>query len=290
MTGQIIINGVDIKNAFGIVLLEGSAESLVQFPASRPPAYNDWQEEDGIEVDLSTPTFEPRQVNLRFATCRTTANVPAFINALTTQSQLTTSIPEVGVTRTLRFVECTSLTGVPGKLRRLEILFIEDKPLLNYEYITPSTSLNRIEKYFLSTGAFNNKPLKNYNIIVLEGTDEQLEKTSGVKAALSTSSRKLNGQQYDYAAPVKFKEKTASIKLLMITGTTQEFSQKIDAFFFDLMRPGIKTLLRESTGVQYKFFYAGCRVRKVSTYNMTQQNTGVWCEMDVDIIITNKAG
>lgn len=288
MIGDIIINGTNARIAYGIILHEGSAENLVQFPSAMAPEYNDWQEEDGIEVDLTKPTFEAREVNLRFATCRATASVTAFITALTAYSRLIISVPEIGVTRTMRFVECTSLTGEPGKLRKIEILFSEDNPLLNYEYATPTTSLTRTEKYFLTTEAFINKPLKDYNLIVLEGTDEQLERASKVKQALLYSTRTKDGQQYDYSAPVKFREKTASLKLLLITGTPGDFSNKIDAFFYDLMRPGLKTLLQQTTGKQYKFFYNRCRAKKVSTYKMTANQTGVWCEIELEITITNK--
>lgn len=288
MTGDITINETNARIAYGIILHEGSAENLVQFPSARPPEYNDWQEEDGIEVDLTKPTFEAREVSLRFATCRTTANVSAFITALTAQSQLIISVPEIGVTRTMRFVECTSLTGEPGKLRKIDILFIEDNPLHGYEYANSVTSLNRTEMYFLTTGPIINKPLKDYNIIVLEGSDEQLERASKVKQALLTSSRTKDGQQYDILAPVKFREKSATLKLLILTETPGEFNQKIDSFFYDLMRPGLKTLLQQTTGNQYQFFYNRCRAKKVSTYKMTANQTGVWCEIELEITITNK--
>lgn len=61
MTGLYSINGNDIYTAYGLVITSGVG-SLLDMPDRKSPYSHDWQDENGVEVDLSRPLFQARQV------------------------------------------------------------------------------------------------------------------------------------------------------------------------------------------------------------------------------------
>lgn len=284
MTGNFYINGYNASNSFGVIMLEGSAENLVKFPPLEEPPTNEWDDEDGIEVDLNEPALKPREITLSFATNRKTANVPAFLNHIIQTSINTIQVTELGITRKLRYQSCARLEGEPSRVRWFDVSFIEDKPMAEYTYTEPATTLNRTESYNLGIeGTSISKPLKDYNFIALRGTDEELERAYNIKPALTTKHANISGQEYDYYAPKKKAARRAAIKGLIITESPSDFNAKIDALLYDLIRPGERALIRIKDGAVFKFFYQDCYVRKVSSY----RGDGVWCEIEIGITLTN---
>ena len=53
MSGRFYIDGKDAFTEYGIYVQEGGYNELVAFPPLKAVTSNDWQEEDGIEPDLS---------------------------------------------------------------------------------------------------------------------------------------------------------------------------------------------------------------------------------------------
>ena len=66
MTGAFYIDGIDIYTRYGVVIADGGYNDLLCFPAMKDPEYNDWPEEDGIEVDLDAPMLEAKEVVISF--------------------------------------------------------------------------------------------------------------------------------------------------------------------------------------------------------------------------------
>ncbi len=54
MIEQVIINDISLEGQEG-VLLDGSLEKLFYLPPTEAPEQNDWEDEDGLDVDLSEP-------------------------------------------------------------------------------------------------------------------------------------------------------------------------------------------------------------------------------------------
>lgn len=57
------ISGYDLKNDFGLTIT-GGIPSFLAFPKRKASVQHDWPEVDGIDIDLSEPTFEARQFTL----------------------------------------------------------------------------------------------------------------------------------------------------------------------------------------------------------------------------------
>lgn len=72
-TARHYLNGVDVYEAYGLVVSGGSA-SFLAMPKRKATLSFDWPDESGTEHDLDTVVFEEKQVSLR---CAIVANSPA---------------------------------------------------------------------------------------------------------------------------------------------------------------------------------------------------------------------
>ena len=63
---QASLDGLDFKATYGVVISKGSS-SLLAFPGRKQSLSHDWQDEEGIDIDLSNPVFEPRDFTLTCA-------------------------------------------------------------------------------------------------------------------------------------------------------------------------------------------------------------------------------
>lgn len=62
--GQYFIDGKDLFLVFGIVVESGS-DDLLKFPERKDSESYDWQDENGIDIDLSRVFFGSREINLQ---------------------------------------------------------------------------------------------------------------------------------------------------------------------------------------------------------------------------------
>lgn len=70
MSGRFYIDGKDAFTEYGIYVQEGGYNELVAFPPLKAVTSNDWQEEDGIEPDLSEPTLNTKEFFLKNCSLR----------------------------------------------------------------------------------------------------------------------------------------------------------------------------------------------------------------------------
>ena len=66
MENALYIDDLHVRSRFGCWITRGGYAGLLAFPAMREPEYNDWPEEDGIEVDLSEPKLEDKEIAIPF--------------------------------------------------------------------------------------------------------------------------------------------------------------------------------------------------------------------------------
>lgn len=62
--GQHYINGRDLWTTYGIIVSEGSNQFL-EFPKRKDSITHDWGDADGVDVDLSSPKFQSRDIQLK---------------------------------------------------------------------------------------------------------------------------------------------------------------------------------------------------------------------------------
>ena len=66
MNNNLYIDDLNVLGRFGCRVTRGGYNDLLAFPAMKEPEKNDWPEEDGIEVDLSDPKLQPREIAISF--------------------------------------------------------------------------------------------------------------------------------------------------------------------------------------------------------------------------------
>lgn len=67
MSVSTLINGYDLKDAFGIVLEDKGLEKLEPPPTPKEPFYNEWPDQSGRDYDNVSPVvYEPRNIELPF--------------------------------------------------------------------------------------------------------------------------------------------------------------------------------------------------------------------------------
>ena len=66
MTGEVTIDTIDIWTTFGAFLLTGSYDGLMRPSKRKASLSNNWPEQNGLEIDLTTPSFESKEADLIF--------------------------------------------------------------------------------------------------------------------------------------------------------------------------------------------------------------------------------
>ena len=82
MINRLFIDGNDAYLQYGVYVTSGGFNELVAFPPLKSVDSNDWQEEDGVEADLSAPVLNTREIQVKFAFSGLFSRFCAFIELL----------------------------------------------------------------------------------------------------------------------------------------------------------------------------------------------------------------
>lgn len=269
MKGHFTIDGVDAYTAYGVYLTEGSLPELLSYPPLKAVESNDWQEEDGIEADLSSPVLDTRDVYLSFAFVG--LRIDSFMAALSDKGYHSFVFSEVGRGLKLRLVSAGNLE-LCGNLRLVSMTFADDFPLDGYVYAAPSGGTDD-DGYEV-----DGMPLSDYGVKVLEGTRAQLEVPPAVKTAMLRNISVVPGAIYDGEAPVRFKSRDCYLYCLMRAKTQEAFWQNHDALLYDLAKPGERVLTAKTSDKVFMCHYKSMTVQDLSL------SDGVW--MKFTLILT----
>jgi hypothetical protein len=66
MVATVFIDGNDLYAEYGLILLRGSYDGLMQPPKRKASLQNNWQDQDGLDIDLTDPHWEEKEVDLKF--------------------------------------------------------------------------------------------------------------------------------------------------------------------------------------------------------------------------------
>ena len=227
MSGRFYIDGKDAFTEYGIYVQEGGYNELVAFPPLKAVTSNDWQEEDGIEPDLSEPTLNTKEFSLKIVLS--------------------------GMDYRFRLVSNPN-TDLATHLGFITIKLADDFPLDGYTYKEPESTVPGSDYYEL-----DGKPFSVYGVHVLEGTLNEIEKSPNVKTSLLRNINKLNGALYD-GEKVTYKAKDVKINCLMKAASLTELWRNYNALLYDLVRPEQRLLYSDETGYEYPCHYKSCSV------------------------------
>lgn len=181
------------------------------------------------------------------------------------------NIPPLGRTWTLRVVEMPELE-MYGEADIFSVKFAEDVRGIPTGY--PAANAGGL---LASVVSLDGKPLDKYGIIVTSGLEE-FERAPKMKKTLTRTTSLQNGQVYD-ADFVRYAEKEVTFGCCLNGVQTTDFWNLYDAFFGDLLKPGIRKI--GYGGKEYSAFY-----RKTGNWKLHSHNGGVVCEFDLTLCFT----
>ncbi|MEG1671883.1 MAG: hypothetical protein RR278_07835, partial [Mucinivorans sp.] len=170
------------------------------------------------------------------------------------------------------------LVSMPNRelWRNIEVFslqFADDFPLSDYTYLSPSPILLR-DNYRL-----DGKPLSDYGIVILKGTEDGFATLPDVKANLLRNISSQSGVIYD-GERVTYQAKEVKINCLMRLETLAEFWRNYNALLYDLTRPNERLLYCKITSKEYPCYY------KCATVSEFSLSSGVWCKFAITLTIT----
>ncbi len=274
MTGQATIDGADLYTTYGITITENGYNGLVAYASMKKPEFNDWQEENGIEVDLTAPKLDTREFSISFV-CSSKASIDSFITALSTGAYHTFVFNEIGQTYSIRMVT-QSNRQVTGTMETFNLTFADDYPLNGYIYLAPASTGVAIAQ----TGyTLDGKSLADYGVYVMEGSEAEIRKNPTVKKNLTINLLNQVGATYD-PTTVKFSAKDTTINLTILATSLTAFWKNYKALLYDLSKAGARTFA-STTGGSHTCYYSSASVSKFSPLTAR-----IYCDFSITLVFT----
>ena len=113
MTGQVIIDTVDIWTSYGAFLLNGSYDGLLM-PAKRKASINNnWTDQNGLDIDLDSPKYESKEAELSFILSASNETewwnrYNAFFTLLKSAGERSLFVKELNKTFLVYYIETTT--------------------------------------------------------------------------------------------------------------------------------------------------------------------------------------
>jgi hypothetical protein len=276
MTYKLYIDGTDAFLNYGISVIDGGYNELIEYPPIKTVDYNDWQEEDGIQADLSAPVLDSREFEIKFSVIGKHQRLQKLVEKLIDGAYHDFYFKEAERTYKLRMVSHTSI-DIAYRLKIITFRFADDFPLFihDYSYNPPVGGIHESDEYKI-----DNKRFSDYGIYVLQGTLPEIIKIPGVKQNLFRNISSKNGAYYD-GENVTFKEKEVKINCLMRAKTISDFWLNYAAFFYDLTLPNERMLYTMATGKTYPCYYKSC---SVSAFYPVDK---IWFQFTITLVFTS---
>lgn len=272
---RLYINGNDAFLRYGVLLAQGGVNDLIKYPTRKAYLYNDWFEQEGIDADLSEPLFEPKEVSLTFY-ASSDSNLEEFVTDLTRSVYHTFEDKLLQREFNLRLIKQTAVSLVNG-FYFTTIVFADD---FTVEEMTRNSSYPVSSALLPDTGyTIDGVKLKDFDVAVLQGTDESLRNIVEVKQNVLHTSKYSNDLVYDdkrgYLTPTA---KDATLKCLMRAENLENLWNNWQALFSLLTRQEYRTLRRYNLP-QYMFVYKSC---EIALFYPTEK---IWLEFNLTITI-----
>lgn len=277
MTGRLYIDENDAYLNYGVYVVKGGWNELVAMPPLKSYDSNDWQEEDGIEADLSSPVLNSREVQLKVAVSGLNGRFFSLMELLSDGAYHTFNCASIQRIYVLRLVSQPNLSTVKT-LGTATLKLADDFPLLGYAYTAPSSTVSEANDYTI-----DGVPITNYGVRLLSGTLDEVLRVPDIKTALLRNIVTLAGALYDIDGAVRYKTKDVKLYCLMRAETLTELWRNYDALLYDLTRPGEHILWVNEIDEEFKFVYKSCQV---SEFFPTDK---IWLQFTLTVTFTSSS-
>ena len=256
-TGTLYIDGNDAYRQFGVSVVKGGYDDIIAMPPLKKPQTNDWQEEDGIEADLTEPVLDAREISVKFAIAGMFNRYEEFVALLADGAYHIFNFAEIQRKYKLRLVSCPTKDDV----RRLGVITLklaDDFPMFEYEYSEPETNIRPKDDYYI-----DNVDVAEYGVRILEGTRKEITAIPEVKKNLEIESDYTAGKTYDPNI-VTFKSMDAKINCLIHAENLEQLWRNYDALLYNLIQPEERELYSKELEHTFFFYYKSCKVTSFS--------------------------
>lgn len=271
MKGRLYIDGKDAYTEYGIYVVDGGWNELIAYPPLKPVATNDWQEEDGIEADLSYPVLDSREVSLKVAFSGLYSRFDLFIELLSDRAYHTFECSYIRRRYRLRLISLPNFEEAE-LLGMATLKLADDFPMQNYNYIAPMSNIPTVNDY-----SFDSYPFTKYGVRILRGTHNEVMRIPDVKQNLLRNIETNTGALYD-DNNVTFKSKDVKLQCLLRADTLNELWRNFDALLYDLTRPNERIL--EVDGNEIPFYYRSSQVAEF------YPDGKIWMQFSITITVT----
>lgn len=272
MTGRLFVDGKDAYTEWGVFVVEQGYNDLVTMPPLKTFDSNDWQEEDGIEADLSAPTLDTNDVTIQFAFSGLYNRFDDFVNHLADGAYHTFSCKSIGRTYALRMTQMPNLTCAQH-LGAFAIKFANDFPLKDYTYQAPSSSIAEVRDYTL-----DDIPFTKYGCRICAGTLANVKKAADVKTNLLRNLLRKSGAIYD-GSKVTLKSKDVKLVVHARATTLSALWRNMDALLYNLTQPGERMLYVAALEQAFPCVYKSCSVKVFYPED-------VWLDFELTLTLT----
>lgn len=276
MEGRLFIDGLDAYAEWGAYVTGGGYDELVSYPPLKQPESNDWQEDDGIEPDLSAPRLNTREVQLELAFSGLYSNFPALISRLADGAYHEFRCRSIARTFRLRLTQQPNL-DLLRLLGTATLRLADDFPLGGYTYQAPASTMPESGDYLL-----DGIPLTRYGCRVLQGSLAEVMKAPQTKQNLLRNIATLPGADYDTDGPVTFRAKDVRLSCLFRAESLQQLWRNHLALLHDLVQPAERTV-SVSTGEVEQDFPCHYKSAQVTAFSPEGRP---WLEMTLTLTFT----
>lgn len=226
MKGKFYIDGKDAYLAYGLFVANNGYNGLISFPSFKTLDENVWPEEDGTEIDLSSPVFNAQELSINFYCCDYFKAMD-FIALVSDGSFHEYNFVEVGCIRRLRLISEPS-KKIHRNMETFSLSFSDDFPMEGYNYLEPvlDGGIPAQEGYEIGGKFFS-----DYGIFILDGSDTEITQMPSVKKNLLIDIPSQSGVTYD-GKEVVFEKKEVNLKCWMRCDSVSTMWRNLNAFVY----------------------------------------------------------
>lgn len=258
MTGQTAINEIDIAERFGAYLKEGELKNLLAYAPMKTPKSNDWYEEDGLEVDLSKPRLNSRELSLTFI-LKDKSKADSFLSFLIEAKRGFKLMFAETFVWNLRLISLTDYQAFGKDTLILRLKVSEDDPMVFVEEDTDKEGGAIKEQGNKIDGV----SLADYGVCLLEGYVESIKKGFELKQGLSIKAKTLHGTRYDEEAFEAKKAFDFQMKCYLTARDKWALYNNYYALLMHLLRPRARVLQLKYIDETITCYYQSCSVQSV---------------------------
>ncbi len=252
MNDRLYIDGLDAYLHYGVYVTSGGYNEVIAYPPLKSVTCNDWQEEDGVEADLSSPVLNAHEVQIKFAFHKI-EEFSRFLECLSDGAYHTFKCAYIGRIYKLRLTQQPNM-DIIRLLGTATLKFSDDFPLSGYTYDEPKSDIVPADDYYI-----DDVPFTDYGCRILKGSLAEVTKAAQVKQNLLRNITTKTGVIYD-PMNVTYKAKDVKLYCLMRAETLKELWRNYDALLYNLIRPEARILTVSELCQGFGFYYKSCSI------------------------------